>query len=195
GVGVVAVLPPLAGRAWWPAARAPPALAAGRPGARPALAHGLWLLVLLKLLTPPLVPVPLPPLRSPPAAHETVPDYPPSETVHHGIEPPAPAPPPEAAAEPATPAEALPPAPGPAGEAAGWKPALLALWLTGAAGWWALAAVRLARLRGVLRGLPPAPDAVQAQARGLAARLGLRRCPTVWLVPGPVSPMLLALGP
>src|SRR4051794_22887480 len=27
---------------------------------RPALAHGLWLLVLLKLLTPPLLPVPIP---------------------------------------------------------------------------------------------------------------------------------------
>src|SRR5262245_53871647 len=106
-----AVLHTLAGNALVAAVLALPALAAGRLGARPALTHGLWLLVLLKLLTPPLVPVPLPPLRSPPAAHETVPDYPPSETVHHGIEPPAPAPPPEAAAEPATPAEALPPAP------------------------------------------------------------------------------------
>ena len=29
---------------------------------RPALAHGLWLLVLIKLVTPPLVPIYLPPL-------------------------------------------------------------------------------------------------------------------------------------
>ena len=34
------------------------ALAAGRVLRRPALTHGLWLLVLLKLLTPPLVRVP-----------------------------------------------------------------------------------------------------------------------------------------
>src|SRR5438552_1039484 len=33
---------------------------ASRIGRRPALAHGLWLLVLLKLVTPPLVRVPLP---------------------------------------------------------------------------------------------------------------------------------------
>ncbi|HZY87178.1 MAG TPA: hypothetical protein VFE78_20245, partial [Gemmataceae bacterium] len=36
------------------------ALAAGRYGRRPALVHSLWLLVLLKLVTPPLVRLPLP---------------------------------------------------------------------------------------------------------------------------------------
>ena len=50
------------------------AVAAGRWSRRPALVHGLWLLVLVKLLTPPLVPLPLPwlpvflarPFRAPP---------------------------------------------------------------------------------------------------------------------------------
>src|SRR5438067_2512125 len=36
------------------------AASAGRWCRRPAVAHGLWLLVLLKLVTPPLVPVPVP---------------------------------------------------------------------------------------------------------------------------------------
>ena len=36
------------------------AVAAGCLCRRPAVAHGLWLLVLLKLVTPPLVHVPLP---------------------------------------------------------------------------------------------------------------------------------------
>ena len=35
------------------------AAVAGRLGRRPALTHGLWLLVLLKLVTPPLVSVPV----------------------------------------------------------------------------------------------------------------------------------------
>src|SRR5437762_2238687 len=41
------------------AALALPAAAVARLGRRPALAHALWLLVLLKLLTPPLIPVPI----------------------------------------------------------------------------------------------------------------------------------------
>src|SRR4051812_38404526 len=36
-----------------------PAAAVARLGRRPALAHALWLLVLLKLLTPPLIPIPV----------------------------------------------------------------------------------------------------------------------------------------
>src|SRR5208337_5618195 len=35
------------------------AACAGRMFRRPALAHALWLLVLLKLITPPLVPLPI----------------------------------------------------------------------------------------------------------------------------------------
>lgn len=35
-----------------------PAYLVGRWGRRPALAHGLWVLVLLKLVTPPLFPLP-----------------------------------------------------------------------------------------------------------------------------------------
>ena len=45
----------------------PAALASGW-GRRPALTHGLWLLVLLKLVTPPLIHVPIPwPADDPPA--------------------------------------------------------------------------------------------------------------------------------
>ena len=36
-----------------------PAAAVARLGRRPALAHALWLLVLLKLITPPLIPIPI----------------------------------------------------------------------------------------------------------------------------------------
>src|SRR5262249_4957108 len=60
GVGMDAVLHALLGNALLAAALAVPALAAGRLRSRPALVHSLWLLVLLKLLTPPLLTVPLP---------------------------------------------------------------------------------------------------------------------------------------
>jgi beta-lactamase regulating signal transducer with metallopeptidase domain len=53
---------------------------------------------------------------------------------------------------------------------------------------------RLCRFRRLLRFARPAPAPLQARARRLGTRLGLRRCPDVWLVPGPVSPMLWALA-
>jgi Zn-dependent protease with chaperone function len=69
-------------------------------------------------------------------------------------------------------------------------------WLTGCGLWLALAVRRLRRFRRLLRFARPAPEPLQQRACRLAWRLGLRRCPRVWLVPGPVSPMLWALvGP
>src|SRR3954447_23893132 len=43
------------------------ALAVGRFSRRPALVHSLWVLVLIKLVTPPLVPLPVPGWRQPAA--------------------------------------------------------------------------------------------------------------------------------
>jgi hypothetical protein len=71
---------------------------------------------------------------------------------------------------------------------------VLSLWLLGSLGWWALVGLRLGHFRRLLRAARPAPADVQDQARRLARRLGLRRCPGAWFVPAVVSPMLLALG-
>src|SRR5258707_575541 len=38
------------------------------------------------------------------------------------------------------------------------------------------------------------PPPLQKRARRLAERLGLRRCPDVWLLPGRVAPLLWAAG-
>src|SRR4051812_43592027 len=53
------------------------ALAAGRFSRRPALAHSLWVLVLLKLVTPPVVPLPVPGWRGSEsaAAHAPTPTH------------------------------------------------------------------------------------------------------------------------
>src|SRR5713101_259035 len=62
------------------------ALAVGRVWRRPAVLHGLWLLVLLKLVTPPILPLPVRvlPASVPPAAPVAVaetPEPPPEPTT------------------------------------------------------------------------------------------------------------------
>jgi beta-lactamase regulating signal transducer with metallopeptidase domain len=187
GLGNAALAAALAGLAW---------LVGRCCRHRPGLAHGLWLLVLLKLITPPLVRVPLPwPAR--PEAGEVEPVDPPMVDEADRFCPcqREPAPPTDAALEaPAeVPASALAPdVPAPA-----WPdgPALLvAAWLGGAGVYWLLAAGRLRCLERLVRRLPPAPAEVQERAGALADRLGLKGAPEVWLVPGPVPPMLLAVA-
>jgi beta-lactamase regulating signal transducer with metallopeptidase domain len=158
---------------------------------RPALTHGLWLLVLLKLITPPLLPIALfrsdPPV---PAADEEM-IGPWTELIPESMTQSLPADPlPE---DPIQPPLADPPAEKPA-EPISWQQPILMLWLLGSVSWWMLAAVRLYRFRRLLRFARPAPVAVAEQARRLAGQLGLSHCPTVWFVPAPLSPMLWALA-
>ncbi len=66
------------------------------------------------------------------------------------------------------------------------------VWLVGSVLWFARSVRRLARFQRLLRHARPAPDHVQALAARLAARLGLRRCPSVLLLPAPLPPMIWA---
>src|SRR5262249_50397059 len=75
-----------------------------------------------------------------------------------------------------------------------WKVLLLALWAAGSLGWFAVAGLRINHFRRLLRHARPAPEPVHEQARQLALRLGLRRCPGGWFVPAPLSPLLWALA-
>jgi beta-lactamase regulating signal transducer with metallopeptidase domain len=170
------------------------AAAVARLARRPALAHGLWLLVLLKLLTPPLwqVPVPWPEGGPPPAAAESPPALP-ADTTTAAAAPAAPGEP-FALPEPVVPAVALPPRPAPRPAADLGKAAVCTLWLGGALAWWAVAAVRVRGFRRLLGHADPAAAAVQEQARRLAGQLGLGRCPPVHLVRASVSPLLWALA-
>jgi beta-lactamase regulating signal transducer with metallopeptidase domain len=160
---------------------------------RPAVRHALWLLVLLKLLTPPLIPVPIAwPQESepPPAPREAMAD------TDHVAAPSAPveaidlSPPLELTADfsDATPSSS------PSLIAEWWMPIALVVWLGGSLVWWGIAGLRLARFRRLLRETRAAPTTVQEQAGRLAHLLGLRRCPPVVFVPVPLSPMLWALG-
>ena len=170
------------------------AAAVTRLARRPALAHGLWLLVLLKLLTPPLwqVPVPWPESGPAPPTLEAPPALPADTTTATAV-PAAP----EASlalAEQIVPAVPLPPRPAPRPAAEVGKVAVCTLWLGGSLAWWAVAAVRVRGFRRLLGHADPAAEAVQARARRLAGQLGLSRCPPVHLVRALVSPLLWALA-
>jgi beta-lactamase regulating signal transducer with metallopeptidase domain len=166
---------------------------------RPAMRHALWLLVLLKLITPPIVPIsvswprndkiePLP-VESTPSAivlpesigeTENLPRVPSTEALHQPTE--------EVLDEPADADHSLP------SFADVWMPALIAVWMGGALAWWTVAAVRLRKFRRLLRRAQPAAADVQEQGRRLAALLRLRRCPLIVFLSAPLSPMLWALG-
>jgi beta-lactamase regulating signal transducer with metallopeptidase domain len=208
---------------------------------RPAVLHALWLLVLVKLITPPLVWLPDPwteeaaPAVAPKAgdpAPEPVQVDPPTDMAvvdlslaadpslaEAGVAPDGPlilAPVPEspegaptanseeaglrseeskpiAASSLLTPhSSLLTSAPAPAGPS--WVPAVCVAWLAGSLAWYVLALWRLRRFRRLLRHAVPAPESLRQRTQRLAAKLQLRRCPDVWLVPGRVAPMLWAAG-
>jgi beta-lactamase regulating signal transducer with metallopeptidase domain len=176
---------------------------------RPAFAHGLWLIVLLKLVTPPLVPVPLPIFSAQEQADTEGPGG--YRMVFEAAEAPrtpSPTPPVGEGRKTAPAAEgdkfAMPvgvASPHPAVEAppapslwASWRELVVLVWLAGSV--WVL--VRMGRsvlLFGrLLRFARKAGPSYQSMANELAGKVRLARCPEVWLVPGPLSPMLWALG-
>jgi WD40 repeat protein/beta-lactamase regulating signal transducer with metallopeptidase domain len=227
------------------------AIAAGRWYRRPALVHCLWLLVLVKLVTPPLVPLHVLPISLPVESEETTPvavaaDEPRPETR---------AQPPKAPLDDATssgelkqfgnledpegkkdrliaalqeaakpreksnaadldrdwyvevisPDQGAPeedgddtqaalPAAGPTWRLQSWAMWLGIVWLVGSALWLLLAALRIARFHRLLRHARPAPAPLRQQARILAEQMGLPRCPRLFLVPGPIPPMVWAAG-
>ncbi len=160
---------------------------------RPVVRHALWLLVLLKLITPPLVPLAVnwprteeieAPLAEPPLSAV---DLPP---VSEPMEPIAPLPEsPEPAAVPETDSPSVSYT-----FADIWLPLLMVVWLGGSLIWWIVAAVRLRKFQRLLNQARSAPVEVREQTQRLAALLGLRRCPPVVFVSAPLSPMLWALG-
>src|SRR5262249_38107185 len=162
----------------------------------PALTHALWLLVLLRLVAPPLWRVPLP---SWPAAGPTTIDAQPIARAPADLPEPRAAapvsPPPRASLTPPT----QPTAPQQVTAASAarlaswpWQQALAVFWLGGAAVCLVTSSRRTLAFRRVLRYARPAPAAWQRTSDRLARRLGLRRGPDVRLVPGAVSPLLWA---
>lgn len=167
------------------------AWAASRLVQRPAVVHGLWLLALARLVTPPVLPLPvLPEWRSPPAVS--------GAPAVAGIAPragagPIVAAPVRSAAPAALAVDLAPPQRGRAAagpEAAGLGLASRLVLLIGLIATTWLTARRFARFRRLLEHAVPAPAPVVARAAEIAHRLRLRRVPPVLLVPARIPPML-----
>jgi len=195
----------------------------GRLARRPALTHALWLLVLAKLITPPLLTLHIPWSMPRPAmevgeeqvkapVNATEPDSdehlvstfdsaekPEPEKSNDESDGPA-----EACVFSHTQPEFEPPdqslattrAPETAEAATpfDWQTSLTVVWLVGAGFWFGLASIRVLKFHLLLRTALQAKPALQKQTDALACQLGLRTGPGVWLVPGFLSPMLWAFG-
>jgi beta-lactamase regulating signal transducer with metallopeptidase domain len=174
----------------------------GRFCRRPALVHALWLLVLLKMLTPPLWPVevdwPSPESPSTTACANCMASLPDSFQLPRRPEGEA------LAANPLVPVNSAEP-PGIPTSQFGfavaapnwqmpWLNAITVTWLAGAILYWSLTTLRAIRFCRILSRLPQAPEDLHIRCNLLANRLGLKRIPLVVLVPAPISPMVWALG-
>ncbi|MFN7990398.1 MAG: M56 family metallopeptidase [Thermoanaerobaculia bacterium] len=189
------------------------AWAASRLVRRQAVVHTLWLLALVKLVTPPLVALPVLPVRverATPApgraAKES--DAPPAlatRATRAEVSASAVAPAPPAAERAASRRE-----PGPARadrdrapsslgrvSAASARTLLPILLAAGALAVVGLSAYRFARFRRLLAAAEPAPAGLARRVDDLAESLGVRRVPPLLLVPARVPPMLwpAAAGP
>ena len=193
---VILALAAAAGARWW--------------RSLPAVGHALWLMVLLKLVTPsvlqfslphtdlrtrdaraliaPLEPLGLAPRVRPsvdlgPAVSERV-------TRRDGR-------PPEASHQRAvtrSPEASRPLVPG---RPARWEftskttvPALALSWLVGAVAWWSVVGLNSARFRRMIRSARPAPAELRQRIGRVAERLGLRNIPMACLLPVRMSPMV-----
>jgi beta-lactamase regulating signal transducer with metallopeptidase domain len=180
---------------------------------RPALVHCFWLLVLVKLVTPPLYELPVPWLDSlgPGPRSKPVLRVAPLDLVR------GPAPLLLALDEARIPREALVdvragdllaapelarleaqrilPSEAVAGTFQGdWIALLAAIWLAGTAMTLTVTLYRIIRFQLVLRAAQKAAPEVQDWADELALQVGLRQTPSVWFVRARLSPMLWVLS-
>ena len=160
------------------------ALAVGRAVRAPALRHAAWVLVLLKLVTPPLVTLPLPVL---PASWVADPAEPSPSSAGVLV-----------SAAPARCGDRAVAGGVPAGSRGQWSVGVadlaLAAWGFGAAGWFAFQGARIVRFRRRVEAAELAPPEVAAAAARLAAALGIAHAPDVKLATGIASPMLWSWG-
>ncbi len=175
----------------------------GRVCRRPALSHCLWLLVLLKLITPPLILLPIPSVMTSSVGLGPKPTANGSPSRDRlgpigqtrDIRPPAVTSVDRSAGEAPQPQET---SGHPVTGAAKWE-TITALvpwvWLAGSATWFAVAGIRIRRFQRFLRHATPAASGLQERARELAGRLGVTRCPRVCVVPLPISPLLWGISP
>jgi beta-lactamase regulating signal transducer with metallopeptidase domain len=193
----------------------------GRLCHRPAVSHVLWLLVILKLVTPPLVHLPVAwPLEGDvardaqaeqPVMVEVAPEAGnPAQLVLASADDGSAAPALilalqqeieegvallEAARSDAAADNSTADGRTPLAVALQLAPPLLAsVWVLGSLAWFAVAGIRIRRFQKLLRLATRAPEKIQSEVRALAGRMEIGQAPEAWFVPGRISPLLWALG-
>jgi len=146
---------------------------AGKMFRNAALSHALWLLVVIKLVTPPILLLPLP------IAPDIVMDPAPTTGVQDNI-----APDPRTGSIIASLA-----ARGTEGAAL-----FLILWVLGSATFFLLLSIRLHRFRKLLTSEYPPDSGIVNSARRLSAAIGLKSCPNITCVPGRLSPLVWGIA-
>ncbi len=176
------------------------AMLTGRIWRNAAAVHVLWVVVLLKLFTPPLVITELPYARgaSPPAADTHRTEAPTHAPERDDARPTAPVARPisRAAIDAARPRRAIG---NPVTETVGHEPwslstRLAAIWICGAFGLAAGYTVRIRRFAGLIRDSEAAPPAIRTMASQLSIRLGLRRVPEVLMTSRALPPLVWSIG-
>ncbi len=193
---VILALAAAAGARWWRSV--------------PAVGHALWLMVLLKLVTPSVLQFSLPrtDLRTRDARALGAPLEPggPAPTVQPSVDlgP--------AVSERVTPRDGRPPEASHSRAVTGsseasrplvpvrpatWEftskkavPGLALSWLVGAVAWWSMVGLNSARFRRMIRSARPAPAELREGIGRVAERLGLRNIPKACLLPVRMSPMV-----
>jgi bla regulator protein blaR1 len=180
---------------------------------RPAILHCLWLLVLLKLVTPPLYEVPIPWPETLTASSGDTPNAGPVSIGETGaiyyldvtdLREPTPRTAP-AADVPILPQKTAFEGIIPSEETRDaienarlllslhWMSIVGGLWLTGTLASLAIAVRRITRFQVLLRAARPGSDEIQDWVDELAANLGIYQPPRVWWIDGKLSPMLWAV--
>ncbi len=163
---------------------------------RPAILHGLWLLVLIKLITPPLyeVPIPWPGSKAVPAAGQATEwqvltveaDELDVSVASDTI----------LSAEPGGKGVMLTPtqAPAPAARPIDWRRWTAAAWLAGSATVLILTVRRTTRFHRLLRSARPANHDECEWIEDLARRIGMRQAPRIGWVRARISPLVWSVG-
>jgi beta-lactamase regulating signal transducer with metallopeptidase domain len=158
---------------------------------RPAITHALWMLVLLRLIVPPLWHLPVIAKPSQSTTTQTPTALPPPIVVSDLpiVEEDEPIGLREPENEEAIPALLEPVA---VVEPWDWRPAVGLIWAAGAISVVCLALGRARGFRQMLKHTRAAPAEWYLEAAPIAARLGLRRMPAIRLMPGAIAPLLWA---
>jgi len=167
---------------------------------RPALAHALWVLVFVKLITPPLIEIPLwerpisdryedvagPAGKGSPASLEEREGT--ASVSSKSPEHPAPS----TGEIPAGGRERLALFSGL--RLLPWRQVVAWVAFAGSVVWFARTGRQVSRFRRLLRYATPASAELTDEVRACADRFGLARCPQVLLIPGIMAPVVWALG-